>query len=195
MAKARTVSLSMRGSRYSKLMSVSSQNGKPVKPSTTSTKAVPAKASTSAFTKPAPVTKPTATEAAKGKGKAKATKQDDDEPMLKPGKVGRKTVDSSKKGRILTGILVFLHVFLQLSTRNSKRVIRSETPEEEEPVKPKQVAVQKPVAVSMVSQIRILSPARPTLTGLLSFSSQTTRPPSLCRTLMLERKIDSPWKP
>lgn len=57
-----------------------------MKPSTT-TKAAPAKATTSAFSKPAAVTKPTATEAAKGKGKAKATKQDDDEPMLKPGKV------------------------------------------------------------------------------------------------------------
>jgi hypothetical protein len=44
----------------------------------------------------------------------------------------------------------------QLSGRNSKRVIRSETPEEEEPAKPKQIAVQKPVAVSMVSGSQIL---------------------------------------
>ncbi|KAJ9110562.1 hypothetical protein QFC20_002891 [Naganishia adeliensis] len=102
-------------------MAKAKTNGKPVKPSTT-TKAAPAKATTSAFSKPAAVTKPTTTEAVKGKGKAKATKQDDDEPMLKPGK---------------------------LSGRSSKRVIRSETPEEEEPAKPKQVAVQKPVAVSM----------------------------------------------
>ncbi|KAI5455315.1 hypothetical protein NCC49_000129 [Naganishia albida] len=97
-------------------------NGKPAKAATTSTKAVPAKTTTNAATKPAAVTKPSGAEAAKGKGKTKATKQDDDEPMLKPGK---------------------------LPSRNSKRVIRSESPEEEELVKAKETAVQKPVAVSM----------------------------------------------
>ncbi|GHJ86297.1 hypothetical protein NliqN6_2699 [Naganishia liquefaciens] len=99
---------------------------KPSKPATTTSKAPSAKSvsSASVFSKPAAASKttPSASESNKAKGKAKATGQDDDEPMLKPGK---------------------------LPSRNSKRVIRSESPQEEEATpKPKQVKVET-VAVSM----------------------------------------------
>lgn len=62
----------------------------------------------------------------------------------------------------------------QLSGRNSKRVIRSETPEEEEAAKPKQVPVKKPVAVSMVSDRQILPHVRQLTEPRLSLQPNNT---------------------
>ncbi|KAJ9124491.1 hypothetical protein QFC24_003282 [Naganishia onofrii] len=98
----------------------------------------PAKATiANAFAKPAATSKTATTGAATSKAKAlvKATKKiEDDEPMLKPGKV-RGNSNSN---------------YLTLSARSSKRVIRSESPEEEEPVKrTTEAGKQKEVDVSM----------------------------------------------
>ncbi|KAJ9097557.1 hypothetical protein QFC19_006731 [Naganishia cerealis] len=108
-------------------MAKAETNGKPNKTLATSAKQPIAKPAVTAFAKPAAATKSATSTAQTSKVKpaGKATKKlDDEEPMLKPGK---------------------------LSARNSKRVIRSESPEEEEEPVERNTAAgkQKEVQVSM----------------------------------------------